>query len=209
MLNVQICQRQKGQHFSCSHSQTSSVLSTAQIFVRKSCWKVQCCSSCSSFHIPSLSLSLAHALWQWRKKRKKKDAGCSEKLNHGKDMCCCLIQPRTEEEDHWGRRSFSHSTFWSFPACSQWRWVRFITIMDRLMHVFWWPDFYFYYFSDNIVFWIFFSLPLLRTEAELSQWEQWSFHFFSTLLLLSLILYNSGAVLSSRNPGIGFSILVI
>lgn len=72
MLNVQICQRQKSQHFSCSHSQTSSVLSTAQIFVRKSCWKVQCCSSCSSFHIPSLSLSLAHALWQWRKKKKKK-----------------------------------------------------------------------------------------------------------------------------------------
>lgn len=136
-----------------------------------------------------LSLSLAHALWQWRKKRKKKDAGCSEKLNHGKDMCCCLIQPRTEEEDHWGRRSFSHSTFWSFPACSQWRWVRFITIMDHLMHVFWWPDFYFYYFSDNIVFWIFFLSPPPPhwSRAQSVRAVEFSFLFYSSTLVFNFV----------------------
>lgn len=49
--------------------------------------KLQCCLSCASFHIPPLPSTRPMTM----KKKKEKKVGRSEKLNHGKDMCCCLI----------------------------------------------------------------------------------------------------------------------
>lgn len=77
------------------------VVRQRQRFARNCCWKLLRCSSCASLH----SFSPRHTPYD----NEKKKVGLTEELNHGKDMCCSLIQPKTEEEDLWEKeRSCCH-----------------------------------------------------------------------------------------------------
>lgn len=86
--------------------------------------KLLCCSSCASFHIPPLP---KHTPCD---NEKKKKVGRSEKLNHGKDMCCWLILPKTGEE--YLKESSRWNCFLPF-AFLPWRWVCFILILTSVL----------------------------------------------------------------------------
>ena len=86
------------------------------MFVPKCCWKIAlCCSSCASFHIPPLPGTRPMTMRERERERERK-VGWSEKLNHGKDMCCSLILLKTGEKNLWERKesSFHWKSFFAF-----------------------------------------------------------------------------------------------